>query len=122
MGEVSFPGSLPHTHVIKLWLDFLLLICLMSIEFLASLMAQWLPQANADLGLIPGLGRSPREGNGKPLQYSCLVNPMERGVWQVTVHSVTKSQTGLSLNAHARVRTYTHTQQQITNNAGAHYL
>ena len=73
-------------------------------------MAQWLPQANADLGLIPGLGRSPREGNGKPLQYSCLVNPMERGVWQVTVHNVTKSQTGLGLHAHARVRTYTHTR------------
>ena len=87
-------------------------------------MAQWLPQASADLGLIPGLGRSPREGNGKPLQYSCLVNPMERGVWQVTVHSVAKSQTGLILHAHAHVgtQTHTHTQQQIMNNAGAHYL
>jgi len=34
-----------------------------------------------DLGLIPGLGRSPREGNGSPLQYSCLENPMGRGAW-----------------------------------------
>ena len=34
-----------------------------------------------DLGLIPGLGRSPREGNGSPLQYSCLENPMNRGAW-----------------------------------------
>ena len=46
-----------------------------------------------DLGSIPGLGRSPGEGNGNPLQYSCLANPMDRGAWQATVHEVTKSQT-----------------------------
>ena len=40
-----------------------------------------------------GLGRSPGEGNGNPLQYSCLGNPMDRGVWQATVHVVTKSRT-----------------------------
>ena len=45
------------------------------------------------LGLIPGLGRSPGEGNGNPFQYSCLENPMDRGAWLATVHSVTKSQT-----------------------------
>ena len=39
-----------------------------------------------DLGLIPGLGRSPGEGNGNPLQYSCLENPMDRGTWWTTVH------------------------------------
>ena len=39
-----------------------------------------------DLGLIPGSGRSPREGNGNPLQYSCLENPMDEGDWQATVH------------------------------------
>ena len=49
-----------------------------------------------DLGLIPGLGRSPGEGNGYPLQYSCLENPMDRGAWQATVHGVTKSWTQLS--------------------------
>ena len=49
-----------------------------------------------DLGSIPGLGRSPGEGNGNPLQYSCLENLMDRGVWQATVHGVTKSQTQLS--------------------------
>ena len=38
-----------------------------------------------DTGLIPGLGRSPREGKGYPLQYSCLENSVDRGVWQVTV-------------------------------------
>ena len=46
-----------------------------------------------DLGLISGLGRSPSEGNGNPLQYSCLENPTERGAWQATVHGVPKSRT-----------------------------
>ena len=46
-----------------------------------------------DVGLIPGLGRSPGVGNGNLLQYSCLENSMDRGAWQVTVHGVTKSQT-----------------------------
>ena len=49
-----------------------------------------------DPGLIPGLGRSPGEGNGYPLQYSCLENPMEGGSWNSTVHGVTKSLTRLS--------------------------
>ena len=49
-----------------------------------------------DPGLIPGLGRSPGEGNGNPLQYSCLENPMDRGAWYATVHGVTKSWTRLS--------------------------
>ena len=43
-----------------------------------------------DLGLISGLGRSPGEGNGYPIQYSCLENPMDRGAWWVTVHGVTR--------------------------------
>ena len=47
-------------------------------------------------GLIPGLGRSPGEGNGNPLQYSCLENPMDRGAWWVIVYGVTKSRTLLS--------------------------
>ena len=46
-----------------------------------------------DLGLIPGPGRSPGEGNGNPLQYSCLENPMDREAWQATVHGIAKSQT-----------------------------
>ena len=46
-----------------------------------------------DLGSVPGLGRFPTEGNGYPLQYSCLENPMDRGYWWATVHGVTKSQT-----------------------------
>ena len=43
-----------------------------------------------DLGSIPGSGRSPREGNGYPLQYSCLENPMDRGAWRAAVHGVAK--------------------------------
>ena len=49
-----------------------------------------------DLGSIPGSGRSPGEGNGNPLQYSCLENPMDGGAWWATVHGVAKSQTRLS--------------------------
>ena len=49
-----------------------------------------------DQGSIPGLGRSPGEGNGNPLQYYCLENPMDRGALQATVHGVAKSQTRLS--------------------------
>ena len=49
-----------------------------------------------DLGSIPGLGRSPGEGNGNPLQYSCLENPMDRGAWWATVQGVAKSRTRLS--------------------------
>ena len=46
-----------------------------------------------DLGLIPGSGRSPGEGNGNPLQYSCLENPVDKEAWWATVHGVTKSLT-----------------------------
>ena len=49
-----------------------------------------------DLASIPGLGRSPGEGNGNPLQYSCLENSMDRGAWWATVHGVAKSGTQLS--------------------------
>ena len=49
------------------------------------------PLANAgDVDLIPESGRSPGEGNGNPLQHSCLENPMDRGVWWAAVHGVTK--------------------------------
>ena len=49
-----------------------------------------------DPGLIPGLGRSPGEGNGYPLQYSCLENSMDGGGWRATVHGVANSRTQLS--------------------------
>ena len=64
----------------------------------ASLVVQMIKSAcNAgDLGLIPGLGRSPGEENGYPVQYSCLENFMDGGTWWATVHGVTMSQTQLS--------------------------
>ena len=46
-----------------------------------------------DVGLIPGSERSPGEGNGNPLRYSCLENSMNRGAWEATVHSVPKNRT-----------------------------
>ena len=57
--------------------------------------SQWLcgkdlPASAEDTGLIPRLGRSPGEGNGNPLQCSCLGNPMDRGAWQAAVHGVAK--------------------------------
>ena len=56
-----------------------------------------------DMGSISGSGRSPGEGNGNPLQYSCLGNPMDRGTWQATVHGVAKNQTRLKLLSPAQV-------------------
>ena len=65
-------------------------------EYLTAQMVKNLP-ANAghtrDPGSIPGSGRSPGEGNGNPLQYSCLQNTMDRGAWQAIVHGIAKSQT-----------------------------
>ena len=78
------------------------------IDFVVSLHIDWAsqvplviknPPANAgdlrDLGSIPGLGRSPGEGSGNTLQYSCLENPMDRGIWWAKVHGVAKSWTRL---------------------------
>ena len=60
---------------------------------LVTQMVKNLPSTQGDLGSIPGLVRSPKEGNGYPLQYSCLENSMDRGAWWATVHGVTKNQT-----------------------------
>ena len=69
------------------------------------------PPANAgnvrDVGSIPGSGRSPRGGHGNPLQYSCLENPIDRGVWWATVHRVAKSWTRLKRHS-------MHTQNPLT--------
>ena len=76
----------------------------------ASLVVQWAsrvvllvknPSAKVgNVGLIPGWGRSPGERNGKPLQYSCLENPTDRGTWRATAHRVAMSWTWLSNWAH----------------------
>ena len=55
-----------------------------------------LPATAGDSGFIPGSGRSPGEGTGNPLQYSCPENSMDRGAWQAAVHGVAESRTRLS--------------------------
>ena len=62
-------------------------------------MVKNLPSNTGDAGSIPGLGRSPGGGNGNPLQYSCLENPMGRGAWQATVCGISKSRTQLTMCA-----------------------
>ena len=66
---------------------------LLTIGFLVAQMVKSLP---IDLCSVPGLGRSPGEGNSNQLQYSWLENPMDRGAWRATVHGVTKSRTRLN--------------------------
>ena len=56
-----------------------------------------------EAGLIPGSGRSPGEGNGNPVQFSCLENSVGRGAWWATIHGATKSQTRLSDQVHTCV-------------------
>ena len=58
--------------------------------FPGSSVVKNLPANARDLGSIPGSGRSSGEGNGYPFQYSCLVNPMDRGAWQARVHGIAK--------------------------------
>ena len=59
-------------------------------SFPGSSIVKNLPAKAGDMDSIPGSGRSPGEGNGNPLQYSCLGNPVDRGAWLATVHRVTK--------------------------------
>ena len=65
------------------------------ITSLVTQMVKYLPTLQ-ETGSIPGSGRSPGDGNGNPLQYSCLENPTDRGASRATVHGVAKSWTGLS--------------------------
>ena len=60
-------------------------------------MVKNVPTNTGDTGSIPGLERSPGEGHGNPLQYSCLKNPMGRGSWWAIVHGVANSQTSLRM-------------------------
>ena len=57
---------------------------------------------------IPGMGRSPGEANGNPLQYSCQGNPMVRGVWRATVLGIAKNWTGFSVHVHVHTHTHKH--------------
>ena len=67
-----------------------------------------------DMGLIPGSGRSPGEGHGNPLQYSCLENPMDRGAWQAAVHGVAQNRTQLK-----RLSTHQHGGSEVAPEGGA---
>ena len=81
------------------WILILILLSNGAWGFPAGSVVKNLPANAGDSGSIPGSGRSPGEGNGNPLQYSCLGNPMDRGVWQATVRGVTKeSDTTQELN------------------------
>ena len=87
----KFPGSFSVVH------NFL--VPPVTVGFPGGSVVKSLPANAGDQGLIPGLGRSPGEGNGNTLQYSCLGNPMDRRAWRATVHRVTKeSDTTLKRN------------------------
>ena len=112
-------GSLVYSSPLSLALPLTLLkSCLLSsvlyvhvLGFLGGSAVKSICKAGAagDTGSVPGLGRTPGRGNGNPLQYSCLENPMDRGAWPATVHGVAKSQTQLKrLSKHSRTCTYSH--------------
>ena len=75
------------------------------------------PPANTgdirEVGLISGFGRSPGGGQGNPLQYFCLENPMDRGVWLATVHNVTKSRTPLKRLSSSNLNFTTNNRPQL---------
>ena len=70
------------------YMGFIMLRYVLSMGFPGGSVVKNPPAIAGDVGLIPGSGRSPGEGNGNPLQYSCLENPMDRGAWQATVHGI----------------------------------
>ena len=95
-GKLEYSGQLPLSSSLAHWAPALL----------AGLQFPWLsgknlPACAGDMGSIPGSGRSPGEGHGNLFQYSCLGNPMDRGAWRATVHSIEKSWTPLSDWAYA---------------------
>ena len=77
-------------------LPFILAPVIVSLDYPCSSVSKESACSAGDLGLIPGLERCPGEGNGNPLQYSCLENPMDRGAWWATIHGVAKSWAQLS--------------------------
>ena len=76
-------------------------LCLLELPQWLSRTRICLPETGGDTGSIPGLGRSPGEGKGNPLQYSCLENPMDRGAWWATVLRVPESDMTDQLSTHS---------------------
>ena len=76
--------ALPHTFVLNIDVP------KVSYSFPCDSVVENPPACAGNVGSMPGWGRCPGEGNGNPLQYSCLGNPMDRGAWQATTHEVTK--------------------------------
>ena len=72
---------IPWSHILLVFLEGKMCLSSNNIKGYNSLVAQMVRNLPANPGWIPGLGRSPGEGNGNPLQYSCLENPMDRGAW-----------------------------------------
>ena len=84
---------------------FLVRICWPSFGFPGGSVVKNLPTNAGDMGSVPKSGRSPREENSNPLQYSCLGNPMDRGAWWATAHRVKMSETQLATEqAHTHIR------------------
>ena len=97
MFNAQTPSLSPYYAFTRLFDKYLLRACKVRVWGFPGGSVVMNPFANAgDLGSILGLGRSPGEGSGNPLQYSCLENPMDRGAWQSTVHGVAKSRAQLS--------------------------
>ena len=91
-GEHDLEKQVGSRHTRERWKDnFISIYC--QLGFPGGSEVKNLPANAGDVGLIPGSGRSPGEGNGNSFQYSCPGNPMDRGAWWATVHGVTKSQT-----------------------------
>ena len=87
-----------YTHIHRTYIHLFIYMYIYSpVAYLVVQRVKKLPVNAGDPGSIPGSGRSPRKGNGNPLQCSCLENPMDRGAWQAIVHGVTKIPTWLSM-------------------------
>ena len=87
---VKIPFSAGLLPAVDFFFFFFLICCFRSGSFPGGSVGKECTCNTGDPGLIPGSRKSPGEGNGNPLQYSCLENPMDRGVWQATVHGVTR--------------------------------
>ena len=102
-GQRSLVGYSPWSHKVLDTTEWLI-HTMYNQGFPGGLVVKNLPANSGDLDLIPGSGSFPREGNGKPLQYSCLENPMDRGTWWATFHRIAReSDLTWRLNNHENV-------------------